>query len=199
MTLTLIHVRRLANIIIICNLLSTWNFNPQYIRHAIGNKNACMCTVYAPIKRQMRIPITLFFISPPLAHSICFFLILIHINSFSLSPRWFALILPISYFFISARLPYVCATFTIFKTLTLFNAYLDYYDWNEPSTKREWVMRILMQKRMDTACEIIWAMARIIRNHTQAQTHQRMVDIIFIDLWLLFFFVGWFVWFGCHL
>lgn len=84
--------------------------------------------------------------------------------------------------------------YTSFSKLSLFLMHIYIYDWNEPSTKWEWMMRMLMRKRMDTACKIICHSAIHTQSHTdtqaQAQTHHTFPLIFgyccFLFVWLPF-------------
>lgn len=133
MTLTLIQVRRMANIIIICNLLSARNFNPHTYRTQSLWKWKCICAEMLHVcVRQLNAN----------SHNTVFCFSIRSVSTlFYGSAHWLAAIWPISYFFICTS-SCMCATITTtttittnhrhhhhdcryslhFKTLTLFNA-----------------------------------------------------------------------------
>lgn len=176
-------------------------------------KNAHM---YAPIKRQIQIPITLFCSLSRSPFRLCLRFFVFHSHSLSLSLSPFRISPHICCYLSSIPLlfmwpvSYMYATFTINphthiskETLTLFNAYLQYDDWNETSTKWEWVSEWAVNDVNVNAKENGYSPVRSFaipcsQPHTQspAQTDSQMKKLFYIDRSALLLF--YFIWL-CHL
>lgn len=199
----------MANIIIICNLLSTRNFNPHTYRTQSQWKRKWKCIyaarVCAPINCQMRIPITLFSASP-FAHSLC------PASSLSFLSALVGSYLANFILFSSARRRRACvqhsppplppsssssssSVLTSFSKLSLFLMHISIYDWNEPYTTSEWVNDANVNAKENgyrvsqstSLCEMR-SFAITCALHTQSHTHRHIVQrneeiiIIAIDL-----------------